>query len=218
MKSFAKQLIFVITLGLGLFCNQSYAYGFYDNFVGLNVQDQHAKKYDAKSLANKITLFNFIYTNCATTCTVQTHQLSQVYKALSPELKKHIQFVSVSLDPVKDDPAKLKAFAEKYNADWAFLSMDYLSLVTLRERLVLFKEDYGKTLYEAIEHVKAKTNNNKYKLEEHTAALWLIGPKGLVRQKYVGNPVDVKRLKRELNALHRVSFSKDKKRKLNDIK
>lgn len=183
---------------------------FYFNFEGMKLVDQNNNSFSVDQLKNQITLFNFIYTQCANICSTQTKDLLSVYKKLSPALKKNIKFVSISLDPVKDNPKQLKTFAQRLKADlhgWFFISSNFMGIRQLATKLTLFKPDYGETIYEALEHTLAGTNNNQYKLEEHTGSLWLIDKTGRVRQRYVGHPVNVIRLEKELKVLHDIEFS-----------
>ncbi len=185
-------------------------HGFYTNFEGMQINDQNNQPFDVSQLQSKIAVFNFIYTQCSAVCHSQTHALSKVYHQLPAAVKEQIDFVSISLDPIKDAPATLKKYAAKFNADiagWHFLSLNFFDVKQLSTNLILFKPDYGKTLYDALENTLDDKGSISYSLPDHTAHLWLIDTSGLVRQKYVGNPVDVARLTKELKTLHRIEFS-----------
>lgn len=192
------------------YANNPVAEGFYSNFAGLKIVDQNNQPFSVDQVQSKISLFNFIYTQCSSICHTQTRDLSKVYQALSPALKQNIRFVSVSLDPVKDGPQQLKTYAKQLKADvdgWYFLSSNFFDIQHLAARLKLFKPDYGDNLYEALENARIGNDKSDYNLAEHAATLWLIDGSGQVRQKYVGNPVDSARLAREIRTLHRLEFN-----------
>lgn len=184
--------------------------GFYSNFEGMQIIDQNNQPFDVSHLQSKIAVFNFIYTQCSSVCHSQTHALSKVFHQLPAEVKEQVDFVSISLDPIKDAPATLKKYAAKFDADiagWHFLSLNFFDIKQLATNLILFKPDYGKTLYDALENTLDDKGSISYNLSEHTAHLWLIDTSGRVRQKYVGSPVDVARLTKELKTLHRIEFN-----------
>ena len=150
---------------------------FFTNFDDINLTDQNGHTFQSSQLESKISIFNFIYTECVSVCSLQTTQLLKIYQSLSPEVKKDIRFVSISLDPIKDNPKKLKSFAKKLNADvegWAFLSTNFKDLISLASKITLFREYHGKTIYEDMNPEKKKS----YKLEDHKAGLWLIDAEG----------------------------------------
>jgi protein SCO1/2 len=66
-------------------------------------------------------MLNFIYTSCTAICPVTTQVFSQVQDKLGSDRGK-LHMVSVSIDPEYDTPAKLDAFAKKYQAgpQWQF--------------------------------------------------------------------------------------------------
>lgn len=184
--------------------------GFYTNFNDMQVIDQNNEPFEFDKLQSKIALFNFIYTQCSHVCHTQTQALSTVFHQLPASVREQIAFVSISLDPLKDGPQTLKKYAQNFNADvagWDFLSLNFFDIKQLSNNLILFKPDYGKTLYDALDNTLSDNGSISYNLTAHSTHLWLIDTSGRVRQKYVGNPVDVARLTKELKSLHRIEFT-----------
>jgi len=66
---------------------------------------------------------NFIFTTCTTICPVMTATFSKFQRELGEEADT-LRLVSISIDPEYDTPARLKAYAEKFNTgeDWHFLT------------------------------------------------------------------------------------------------
>lgn len=99
-----------------------------DYFSNLEVITQDGKRmrfYD-DVLSGKVVVLNFIFTNCQGACPMMTRNLSLVRDMLGEgALGRDIHFVSISLDPLRDTPAAMKAFAETHDADqpgWLFLT------------------------------------------------------------------------------------------------
>ncbi len=198
---------FFLCVNDGVMANTVDPTSFYNNFEKIKLTDQNGNIFKTSQLDSKISIFNFIYTECVSVCSLQTSELLKIYESLSPEVKKDIRLVSISLDPIKDNPKKLKLFAKRLNADvdgWVFLSTNFKDLIELASKISLFREYHGKTIYEDMNPEKKKN----YKLEDHKAGLWLIDAEGHVRQRYVGNPVEIKRVINEVNILHSLQFKK----------
>ncbi len=74
-------------------------------------------------LRGKIWIVDFIYTTCTDTCPLQTAAMAKLQKEFAA--KANVQFVSVSVDPDRDTPQVLNAYADKHEADrqrWFFLT------------------------------------------------------------------------------------------------
>jgi len=77
--------------------------------------------------ANKgyVTVYDFIFTNCAGSCPMMTRTMQLVTKKVDRKLP--VRFVSISVDPARDTPAVLKEYARrvrKNDARWTFLTGD----------------------------------------------------------------------------------------------
>lgn len=68
-------------------------------------------------------MLNFIFTTCGTICPVMSRIFADVPAALGAEAKA-LRMVSISIDPQNDTPARLKAYAERFEAGprWEFLT------------------------------------------------------------------------------------------------
>jgi protein SCO1/2 len=64
---------------------------------------------------------NFIFTTCTTVCPVMTATFSGLRRRLGSEAEE-LRMVSISIDPERDRPAALKAYAERFKAPaaWRF--------------------------------------------------------------------------------------------------
>jgi cytochrome oxidase Cu insertion factor (SCO1/SenC/PrrC family)/cytochrome c2 len=75
-------------------------------------------------IKNKIVLISFIYTNCPDLCPLTTARITQVEDRLGDMMGRDIFFVSMTVDPERDTPEKLKEFATAFGVGpgWLFLT------------------------------------------------------------------------------------------------
>lgn len=74
-------------------------------------------------LRGKIWIADFIYTTCPDTCPLQTAMMAKLQRQYIDN--PAIQFVSFTVDPERDTPQVLTAYADKHQADaarWYFLT------------------------------------------------------------------------------------------------
>ena len=75
-------------------------------------------------LGDRIVVMDFVYTTCTTVCPVLSAILGQVQNRLAEQLGPELQLVSMSVDPVRDTPERMKAYAVGHRAgpDWVWLT------------------------------------------------------------------------------------------------
>lgn len=88
--------------------------------------DQHGNevKFVSDVIGDRIVVMDFIYTTCTTVCPVISAVFGQLQKKLGDQLGDEVVLLSISVDPVRDTPQRLKAYAAKHNAgpDWVWLT------------------------------------------------------------------------------------------------
>ncbi len=67
-------------------------------------------------LKGKAVAINAIYTHCKDECPLETARMAQVQRLLGERVGKDIFFYSITIDPERDTPEVLKAYAEKFGA------------------------------------------------------------------------------------------------------
>jgi protein SCO1 len=97
-----------------------------DYFPNLPVVTQDGKTlnfYD-DVIKGKIVLISFIYTNCPDLCPLTTARMTQLEDKLGDRVGRDIFFISMTVDPVRDTPEKLKEFATAFGVGpgWLFLT------------------------------------------------------------------------------------------------
>ncbi|TMG95301.1 MAG: c-type cytochrome [Betaproteobacteria bacterium] len=75
-------------------------------------------------LKGKSVAINVMYTSCKDECPLETARLAQVQRLLGERMGKDIFFYSITIDPKRDKPEVLKAYADKYGVGpgWLFLT------------------------------------------------------------------------------------------------
>lgn len=108
--------------------------------------DQHGQSYRFFSdlLSRHVVLINVIFTHCQDACPMQTQRLRMVRNQLGDRFGTKFLFLSLSVDPERDDPQAMKAFAEKQQANvpgWYFLTAEKTVLQQILNRLGQWTDD-----------------------------------------------------------------------------
>ncbi len=105
--------------------------------------DQDGRTVRSEQLKGKVLVVNFIYTNCPDICPMLTAQMAHFQEILGTAgyLGRDVQLLSISVDPERDTPDVLKAYAELHGADtatWWFLTgpVDHVRDVVVKGFLV----------------------------------------------------------------------------------
>jgi len=75
-------------------------------------------------LGDKIVVMDFVFTHCTNVCPILSAVLKQVQRSLGERVGDEVAMVSVTVDPVRDTPQRLKAYAAKHRAGpgWTWLT------------------------------------------------------------------------------------------------
>jgi len=77
-------------------------------------------------IAGKIAVVNFIYTNCTTVCPVTSATFELLQRRLGAALGRDVVLVSITVDPLRDTPKRLREYSSRYEAGagWTWLTGD----------------------------------------------------------------------------------------------
>ena len=108
--------------------------------VPLTTQDGKTVRFYDDLLKDKVVAIDLIYTHCKFSCPLETARLAQVQRMLGARVGKDIHFYSITLDPRRDTPEVLKAYAEKFHAGpgWLFLTGKEEDVKVLARKLGLY--------------------------------------------------------------------------------
>jgi protein SCO1 len=92
--------------------------------VNVLTQDGKPVKFKTDVVGERIVVVDFVYTTCTTVCPVVSALFKDLQGKLGAELGKNIALVSVSVDPLRDTPRRLKEYAAKYEAGagWTWIT------------------------------------------------------------------------------------------------
>ena len=95
-------------------------------------------------VGDRIVVMNFVYTTCTTVCPVLSAVFSQVQKKLGDRLGREIVMVSLSVDPNRDTPARLKSYAARLGAGdgWLWLTGGKQTVTEVLQELVAYTPNF----------------------------------------------------------------------------
>jgi protein SCO1/2 len=149
---------------------------------------QDGRRLALADLRGKVVAVTFIYTSCRDTCPLLTAKMAQIQRRLGADFGSKVYFVSVTVDPERDTPEALHAYAEGYGADpagWAFLTGTPLEILEVSRRYGVFSR---------------KMPNGDV---DHTFLTSLVDRQGTLRVQYLGTRFDPDELRADLLALAR---------------
>lgn len=90
----------------------------------LKDQDGRAVRLTSDVLGGRVAVVNFVYTTCTTVCPVLSATMAQLQQRLGKRLGEKVLLVSVTVDPLRDTPARLKEYAGQHGAGehWRWLT------------------------------------------------------------------------------------------------
>lgn len=95
-------------------------------FADVELTDQHGRPVRLKDevVGDKIVVMGFIYTSCTTVCPVVSAIMQKVQAQLGEMVGSEVQLVSISVDPLRDTPQRLREYASQFQAGpgWTWLT------------------------------------------------------------------------------------------------
>lgn len=93
--------------------------------------DETGRAVTLDAMKGSVTVYDFIFTNCTGICPIMTNNM----RALTSRIDKKapVRFVSISIDPTRDTPAVLAAYAKRNRNDdrWTFLTGERAEVIKL---------------------------------------------------------------------------------------
>jgi protein SCO1 len=146
----------------------------YNNYLpDIMLTNQYGKPVPLASLKGKPVLVSFIHASCKGVCELMTAKMKSVASDLGKDGAK-VTMVSITTDPAEDDPAELKAYANKEGV----ASDGFIFLTGKPAAVKQVLRVYG---------VNQKHGDNE---TTHVFELFLIGPDGREVRRYHGINID----------------------------
>ena len=144
--------------------------------------DQGGRPFGSRELRGQVYVANFFFTSCASTCPALMSSMKTLQDRLRAAGERDIHLVSISVDPERDTPERLREYASRYGADpsrWSLLAGERDRL----EEVVAggFKVPVGKP-----EHVTPELLDIA-----HSGKLVLVDRRGRIRGYYGSDPTGI---------------------------
>lgn len=80
--------------------------------------------FSAAAFGDRVVVIDFVYTTCTTICPALTATMATAQARLAPHLGSEVMLVSVTVDPARDTPEALRAYAARVRAGehWLWLT------------------------------------------------------------------------------------------------
>ena len=117
--------------------------GEFPDVVLLDQDARPVRFYDDLLRGDHVTAINFIFTQCADICPATTANLARVQALLGERLGREVRMASISIDPARDTPAILKAYAAGFGArrGWQFFTGRPPDIERVRRRMGAVERD-----------------------------------------------------------------------------
>ena len=151
-----------------------------------------AKPLQLGDYAGRLLVLNFIFTQCPSACPLQTQQLRKVQQGINANTAQQVQFVSISIDPRRDTPAVLMAYAKRLGVDfanWQFATGPEKGVAALSQA------------FDAAATTLAGSD-----IPDHKMRVFVLSPSQNILQVYAGAQFDVERVIADLNGFHQAYF------------
>jgi protein SCO1/2 len=164
-----------------------------DEFVFVNQNSDTFASTDKEG----IFVMNYFFTTCPTICPKMTDNIATVFDRY--ENNKKVNFISLTVDPNRDNPARLKSYMESHqiplNENWQFLTGDKTTL-------------YGFARYQLfLSALEAEVEIDDDFI--HSEKVVLVDADRHIRGYYTGTEFDdMKRLSRDIKRLLRINSKK----------
>ena len=143
--------------------------------LDLTLTDQNGREQRFASLRGRIVVAALFYTRCKSACPRLTEDLKAIEQRLPAAERNRVRFALFSLDPARDSPEALRAFAEKHRLDparWTLFSAGEDGVRDLAAVLgVRYRADGGGEF-------------------AHSSIVFLIDREGVIRHRQVGVGAD----------------------------
>ena len=96
--------------------------------------DEAGRNVSLANMRGSVTVYDFIFTNCTGICPIMSNNMRELTGKVDKDAP--VRFVSISIDPTRDTPAVLAAYAKRVRNDdrWTFLTGERQAVVDLSVR------------------------------------------------------------------------------------
>lgn len=168
-----------------------------------SLKSSQGKVVSLSDFEGKVVMMFFGYTNCADVCPTTMAHISQLMDRLSPDIRRQVQVLFISIDSDFDTPKHLNQYL-------SYFDPSFIGLVDEREKIdevaLLYQAEYTKLANERVttEYKKLslapqeEEKNQRGYLYSHSAKIFVLDGKARVRGFfYMGTAIDDMKLQIE---------------------
>tara|TARA_B100001250_G_scaffold59915_1_gene46727 strand:+ start:12 stop:608 length:597 start_codon:yes stop_codon:yes gene_type:complete len=96
--------------------------------------NQNGDTFTDNELIGKISIVDFMFTNCPGPCPIMSNNMNEIYKDYKDV--DRVQFISITVDPKNDNISKLKQYSDSYKVNdnrWQFLTSEINKIKDLKQ-------------------------------------------------------------------------------------
>ncbi|MCB1022258.1 MAG: SCO family protein [Acidobacteria bacterium] len=179
MSSFVR---FCPVLALFFACAQPEPLPEYGQTPAFELTERSGRTVSSSELAGKVWVADFIFTTCAGPCPLMSTHMASLQRALDG---RDVELVSFTVDPERDTPEVLSAYAKRYKADperWLFLTGEKQALYDMIKKGFLLAVDDGSL---------TQGDTPGPGIVTHSVKFVLVDQQGLIRGYYSGEEAGV---------------------------
>lgn len=107
-------------------------------------QDGRAVHLQRDVIGAKLVVVNFVYTSCTTVCPMASAMFAELQARLGDRVGRDVALISITVDPVRDTPARLRAHAQKFQAGpgWTWLTGTPVAVNDVLKGLGAYASDF----------------------------------------------------------------------------
>ena len=103
-------------------------------------QDGKAVRFYSDLVKDRVVVMNFVFTTCTTICPPLGANFAKLRRLLGERAGRDVRLISVSVDPARDTPERLKAWAQKFGAGpgWTLVTGERAEITRLLKALGVY--------------------------------------------------------------------------------
>ncbi|HUP47392.1 MAG TPA: SCO family protein [Thermoanaerobaculia bacterium] len=126
-----RPLILVLLFPLLFGCGQESSLPRLFPVPNASLIDENGRGVELDSMKGSVTVYDFIFTSCEGICPIMSRNMAALTKKVPKEAA--VRFVSITVDPERDTPEVLRAYASRFRNDerWTFLTGEREAIIRL---------------------------------------------------------------------------------------
>ena len=172
-------------------------------YQAFSLHDHTGHIYGSQNWTESVIVVQFMLTNCLNYCPTQTQDLSSLYGEFEQEIGVDLEFVSITVDPWRDNEDALVDYMTAFNTTWPMVTVPFLN----DENLSVIEQvwsDFGitVTLLESNNSTSVQGRGHTvYYNVEHTNGIVLVDRDGMQRVRWTDDDWNLSGIRNDINYL-----------------